>query len=411
MILKVVVSLLVVLLMSGYILSLNNGLARTPPMGWMQWERFRCETNCTADPDNCIGENLFKQIADVMVSDDYKDAGYQYVSIDDCWMLPERGPDGRLTPDPARFPNGMKALADYLHLKGLKLGIYADMGLFTCKKYPGSKFYLELDADTFASWGVDMLKLDCCENGGIEDLNTGYQVMGLFLNLTQRPILYSCSWPACAGSKSNYKVIAQHCNMWRNYNDLRDDWGYVYAAIDFYGNNTANFQQVAGPGGWNDPDQLVVGDFGLSYDQEKSQFGMWCMMASPLFMSVDLRNIRPKSKELLLNKKLLRIHQDELGVQAYRTSKHDGLEVWLKPLHGQYFINGSYALAVLQYYNYGGPLKYSTTLMDLGLNNTQGYQVTEAFDGINMGKFLPADTLEFLVDPTGIYIVTIIPKF
>lgn len=399
----------VILLLLSVTESLDNGLALTPPRGWMQWERFRCNTNCSADPDNCISERLFKQIADVMVTDGYLAAGYQYVAIDDCWMAPERGPDGRLRPDPDRFPNGMKALADYMHSKGLKLGIYADMGILTCKKYPGSKFYLQLDAQTFASWEVDMLKLDCCYAGDLIDLQTGYQVMTLYLNSTGRPILYDCSWPLCAGPKPDYKSISQHCNMWRNYADLRDSWEYVYATIDFYGNNSAHFQEVAGPGNWNDPDQLVIGDFGLSYDQQRAQFGMWCMMASPLFMSVDLRNIPQAAKDLLLNKNLLRIHSDALGVQAYRISKWGGLEVWLRPLRSQYFAEGSYAVAVIQYYNYGGPLPFSATLQSLGMNNSAGYKITEAFDGKYMGKLLPLELLRFNVNPTGIFIVTAEP--
>ncbi|XP_052277678.1 alpha-galactosidase A-like isoform X2 [Dreissena polymorpha] len=385
--------------------ALDNGLARTPPMGWMQWQRFRCNLNCKDDPDNCISERLFMQIADAMASNGYRDAGYQYVSIDDCWMLPERGPDGRLQPDPARFPSGIKALADYIHSKGLRLGIYADMGLHTCKLYPGSKFYLQTDAETFASWGVDMLKLDCCWAGGLEDLETGYQVMEFFLNqstrVTNRPILYACSWPACSGSQTKYKLVAQHCNMWRNFVDIRDDWSYVYNTIDFYGNNTYGFREVAGPGNWNDPDELSIGNFGLSEDQERAHFGMWCMMASPMFMSNDVRHIRKSSQQLLLNKNLIAINQDPLGIQAYRLSKSsNGMETWIKPMSGS-----RYAIAALLSNDYGSPVWFTSTLADLGLNATAGYRITEAFENQFMGKYLPSDTLRLLVNPTGIQIV------
>lgn len=389
--------------------SLDNGVARTPPMGWMHWERFRCNLNCTADPDNCISEKLFKQTADAMVSGGFKDAGYQYVSIDDCWMLPERGPDGRLQADPERFPSGMKALADYIHSKGLKFGMYADMGLHTCKLYPGSKFYLQLDAETFASWEVDMLKLDCCWAGGLEDLETGYQVMGFFLNRTQRPIMYSCSWPACSGSQTKYNLVAKHCNTWRNYADLRDDFHYVYAAIDYYGNNTGHFQEVAGPGQWNDPDQLVVGDFGLSADQERAQFGMWCMMASPLIMSVDVRNIRSSAQQLLLNPHLISINQDPLGVQGFRVFKRDGLELWKKPLGRPSFVADSWAVAVLNYNNYGYPLPFESSLMAMGLNISSGYNLIDAFSLSDMGKYLPSNTVRFKVNPTGVFIFTAEP--
>ncbi|KAL3879987.1 hypothetical protein ACJMK2_032259 [Sinanodonta woodiana] len=398
----------IILILLPLTTTLDNGLAKTPPMGWMHWERFRCNLNCTDDPDNCISEKLFMQMADHMVADGYRDAGYEYVAIDDCWMTTQRAPSGSLMADPNRFPSGIKALADYIHSKGLKLGIYADMGTYTCKQYPGSIFYLELDADTFASWGVDMLKLDCCY--GFE-LQKGYEAMSLFLNRTNRPIMFSCSWPACTGYNTDYDSVAKHCNTWRNYKDLRDDWGTVYDVIDYYGNDSVGFSYVAGPGNWNDPDQLIIGDFGLSYDQQRVQMGMWAIMASPLFMSVDLRNINSQSKALLLHKGLLAINQDYLGKMGRRVWKDrvNNLEVWVKPLMGIYFWRGSFAFAFLNSNNYGGPLKIQKSLQELGANNTAGYNVKEVFDGTVIGKYMPSDVLTVKVNPTGIYLVTAIP--
>lgn len=142
--------------------SLDNGLAKTPPMGWMAWERFRCNTDCTTDPQNCISEKLFIEMAEIMAKEGYKEAGYQYVSIDDCWLENTRDKDGRLVSDKKRFPHGIRALADFVHSKGLKLGIYEDFGTKTCAGYPGSEYFLQMDAETFADWEVDMLKLDGC---------------------------------------------------------------------------------------------------------------------------------------------------------------------------------------------------------------------------------------------------------
>jgi len=147
------------LTMAGLSSALDNGLARTPPMGWLAWERFRCNTDCENDPHNCISERLFMQMADLVISDGYYDAGYRYINIDDCWLAHERDRRGKLQPDATRFPSGIKALGDYVHSKGLKFGIYEDYGNYTCAGYPGILGHLKEDADTFESWGVDYVKV------------------------------------------------------------------------------------------------------------------------------------------------------------------------------------------------------------------------------------------------------------
>uniref|UniRef100_A0A5F9DVQ6 Alpha-galactosidase n=1 Tax=Oryctolagus cuniculus TaxID=9986 RepID=A0A5F9DVQ6_RABIT len=150
--------------------ALDNGLARTPTMGWLHWERFLCNLDCQAEPESCISEHLFMQMAELMVSDGWKDAGYECLCIDDCWMAPERDPKGRLQADPQRFPGGIRRLADYVHSKGLKLGIYADVGNKTCAGYPGSFGHYDIDAQTFADWGVDLLKFDGCHCDSVKHL-------------------------------------------------------------------------------------------------------------------------------------------------------------------------------------------------------------------------------------------------
>ncbi|KAJ7384568.1 hypothetical protein OS493_021199 [Desmophyllum pertusum] len=274
------------------VIGLDNGLALTPPMGWMDWERFRCNIDCNKDPNNCISEWLIKQMADRLAEDGYRDAGYKYVSIDDCWSNMKRDPSGNLQPNSTRFPSGMKALADYLHSKGLKLGIYADYGVLTCAGYPGSIQHMEQDAKTFASWEVDYLK-----------------------------------WPdkqTRIGIKPDYAAIAKTCNSWRNYHDVQDTWASVLEIVDHFADNQDTFTAAAGPGHWNDPDMLVIGNFGLNYDKSKAQFALWSVLAAPLIMSNDLRNISTEARDVLLNREVIAVSQDKLGKMGKRMFTKDG---------------------------------------------------------------------------------------
>ncbi|XP_052795328.1 alpha-N-acetylgalactosaminidase-like isoform X2 [Mya arenaria] len=390
------------LLVAGVTVALENGLALTPPMGWVSWERYRCNVDCDIEPDNCISENLYMKMADLLVSEGYKDKGYEYVNIDDCWMEKQRDANGTLVADRERFPHGIKWLADYVHNLGLKLGIYEDFGTFTCGGYPGSKFYLQKDAETFAAWGVDMLKLDGCYSD-ISDMDYGYPAMSFFLNQTGRPILYSCSWPVplvFTGHIPDYKKIASYCNIWRNYADIQDSWDSVKGIIEFYGNDTGNFSLVAGPGNFNDPDMIIVGDYGLSYDQQRTQMAMWAIMASPLLMSIDLRNVKPETKALLQNDNVIRVNQDAHGIQGHRIVKQGPFEVWMKPMSVD--AKGG-AFAFLNLNDGGGPMQVSMNLQDLGLTQAEGYNVTEGFTGQFIGVLKPHDLINASVDPSGVW--------
>nr|XP_020496101.1 alpha-galactosidase A [Labrus bergylta] len=338
--------------------ALDNGLALKPTMGWLHWERFMCNIDCDKDPNNCISESLYMQMADVMVKEGWKEAGYEYVCIDDCWPSHQRDAKGRLQADPKRFPGGIKKLADYVHSKGLKLGIYADVGKNTCAGYPGSLGYYETDAQTFADWGVDLLKFDGC-NMDWKLLGEGYVNMSKALNQTGASILYSCEWPLYEWQfrQPNYTAIRETCNHWRNYADVYDSWNSVKSILDW----TASHQDIigpsAGPGGWNDPDMLVIGNFGLSHDQQESQMALWAIMAAPLLMSNDLRDICPRSKDLLQNRRIIAISQDPLGRQGYRTAKVDSFEVWERPLY-----KNQLAIAVLNKQEIGGPRGFSISV-------------------------------------------------
>ncbi|KAF7648807.1 hypothetical protein LDENG_00151420 [Lucifuga dentata] len=327
------VELLVLICVGG---ALDNGLLKTPPMGWMAWERFRCDVDCEEDPDNCIGEQLFRNMTDRLAEDGWKELGYEYIIIDDCWMSMLRSKEGRLQPDPFRFPSGIPRLARYVHDRGLKLGIYADMGTHTCMGYPGTTLdKIEIDAQTFASWGVDYLKFDGCNSNAVEQM-LGYPRMSKALNATGRPIAYSCSWPAYVGGlppNVNYSLLGDYCNLWRNFDDIQDSWDSVQGIADWFFNNQDDLQLAAGPGRWNDPDMLIIGNFGLSLDQARAQMALWAIMAAPLIMSNDLRNLDNAARAILQNKVAISINQDPRGIQGRRLLQEKScIEVYWRAL-------------------------------------------------------------------------------
>ncbi|XP_030067331.1 alpha-N-acetylgalactosaminidase [Microcaecilia unicolor] len=401
-------SINVLFILIGSCNPLDNGMMRTPPMGWLAWERFRCNTDCKNDPENCISEHLFKTMADRLASDGWRELGYEYINIDDCWTAKERDSKGQLQADPDRFPGGIKALADYVHSKGLKLGIYSDMGNFTCAGYPGTTLdTISIDAQTFAAWGVDMLKFDGCYSNS-SDKAIGYPKMSAALNATGRPIAYSCSWPAYEGGlppKVNYTLLGDICNLWRNYGDIQDCWDSVLAIIEWYGNNQDALQPAAGPGRWNDPDMLLTGDFGLSYEQSKSQLAVWAMLAAPLFMSNDLRTISREAMDILQNRLLIYIDQDALGVQGKRIMKSHAIELWKRTL-----IAGQYAVAILNKGTDGMPTPFQTSLALMNiLDCKQGYKIVDVFAKTEQGSFRLNDTIFLKVNPTGVVLLFIMP--
>ncbi|XP_046970872.1 alpha-N-acetylgalactosaminidase [Vanessa cardui] len=397
----------VVVCLLGKISGLDNGLALTPPMGWLAWERFRCNTDCKNDPDNCISDRLFRTMTDILVNEGYAAAGYEYINVDDCWPERERDPRGRLVPDRERFPYGMKSLSDYVHSKGLKFGIYEDYGNFTCAGYPGVVGHLAGDASTFASWGVDYVKLDGCY-ALPADMDHGYPEFGRQLNLTGRQMVYSCSWPVYqiyAGLQPNFTSIIEHCNLWRNFDDIQDSWASVESIIDYYGNHQDVIVPNAGPGHWNDPDMLIIGNFGLSYEQSKTQFAIWAILAAPLLMSVDLRTIRPEYKAILQNRKIIEVDQDPLGIQGRRIYKHRGIEIWSRPIlpiHGQHY---SYAVAFVNRRTDGTPSDVAVTLRELGLNNPAGYRVEDLYEDVDYGVLSPQTKIKVKVNPSGVVIL------
>ncbi|HVX49459.1 MAG TPA: glycoside hydrolase family 27 protein [Chitinophagaceae bacterium] len=301
-----------------------QGLAPTPPMGWNSWNTFQVK----------IDEDLVKATADLFVSAGLKDAGYQYIVLDDGWMTMQRDMNGNLVPDPKKFPHGMKALADYVHSKGLKFGLYNCAGTKTCAGYPGTKGYEEQDARNYAAWDVDYLKFDWCNTDG-QDAKASYTKMSEALTKAGRPIVFSlCEW----GSHNPWEWAAPVGQLWRTTGDI----GIVFDSIKKFGGWTpmsamyivdkeADIRQYAGPDHWNDPDMLEVGN-GMTTSEDRAHFSMWCMLAAPLMMGNDLRKMTDVTKAILTNKDVIAVDQDALGVQALRYAKTGKLETWFKPL-------------------------------------------------------------------------------
>lgn len=394
------------------VISLDNGLAQTPPMGWLTWERFRCITDCDKYPDECISENLITRTADLLVKEGYLDAGYEYLGIDDCWLEKERGEDGRMQPHKKQFPNGMKYIADYIHGLGLKFGMYQDYGNFTCAGYPGVYGNEQIDIDTFVEWEIDYLKLDGCYMDPLQ-MDEGYPAFGKMLNDTGRQILYSCSWPAYQepeNIKANYSSIAEHCNLWRNWDDIEDSWRSMAGIMDWFGDNQDRLAPYAGPGHWNDPDMLIIGNFGLSIDQARVQMAVWSILAAPLLISTDLATIRPEFKEILLNKEIIAIDQDPMGKQGLRVFKNtekgmrSKLEVWTREL-----FDGSYAVAFVNQRDDGTPYPANFTFDEMNIPN-QAYTVTDLYRD-ELDKSLNSDEdFEVRINPTGVKYYKFIPK-
>jgi alpha-galactosidase len=304
-----------VLISTQYIFSQTfKELAQTPPMGWNSWNTFSCN----------VSETMIKGMADAMVSSGMKEAGYQYIVIDDCWQI-DRDVDGVIVADPARFPSGIKALADYIHSHGLKFGLYSCAGTNTCAGRPGSKGYEYLDAETYAQWGVDYLKYDWCNTTG-QNSRTSYKLMSDALQASGRPIVFSiCEW----GSTQPWLWARGIGHLWRTTGDIQATWKSMTDILD----SQVGLEKYAGPGGWNDPDMLEVGNGSLTAGENRAHFSLWCLLAAPLIAGNDLRNMKPEIINILTNKEVIAVNQDSLGIQGHKIKDDGNFEVWIKPMN------------------------------------------------------------------------------
>ena len=288
-------------------------LAKTPPMGWNSWNKYHCD----------VSEKLIMGMADAMVSSGMKDAGYEYIVIDDCWQV-SRDENGEIVIEKDRFPNGMKYLADYIHSKGLKFGIYSCAGTLTCQRRPGGFGHEYQDARTYARWGVDYLKYDWC-NSSTQDAKSSYTNMRDALYKAGRPIVFSlCEW----GSNKPWEWAGTVGHLWRTTGDISDTWNSM---INIF-TQQKDLSRYAGPGRWNDPDMLEVGNGGMTTEEYKTHFSLWCMLASPLMAGNDLLNMTPETKSILLNKEIIALNQDTLGRQATCYRDNVDYQIWVKGL-------------------------------------------------------------------------------
>ena len=266
-------------------------------MGWNTWNKFACNIN----------EELIKNTIDALNSSGLLEAGYKYINLDDCWQK-SRDENGTIIPDYDAFPNGIKPLVDYAHSKGLLFGLYSDAGEYTCAGRPGSLGYEEIDAQTYAEWGVDYLKYDNCYNKKISSLER-YPKMRDALNRTGRPIFYSlCQW----GEEDIATWGKEVGNSWRTTGDINDNWNSMLNIIDI---NDKSYQ-YAGPGGWNDPDMLEVGNEGMTISEYKTHFSLWAISKAPLLIGCDITKMKEEIKDILTNPEVIAVNQDALGEQG-----------------------------------------------------------------------------------------------
>jgi len=292
-----------------------DGLAPTPPMGWNSWNKFACN----------IDERLIRETADAMVASGMRDAGYQFVNIDDCWEAPTRNAQGDLVADSSRFPSGLKALADAVHARGLKIGIYSSAGTGTCQRRPASLDHEAADARKFAEWGIDYLKYDNCNNENRPALER-YRAMGEALKATGRPIVYSlCEWGQNRPWEWARSVGGQ---LWRTTGDISDRWSSVLKILD----QQVGLEPYSGPNAWNDPDMLEVGNGRMTNREYIAHFSLWALLNAPLIAGNDLRSMSDSTRLTLTNREVIAVNQDWGGMQGHKARDDGEQEVWMKPM-------------------------------------------------------------------------------
>ncbi len=347
-------------------------LAQTAPMGWNSWNTFASK----------IDEKLIFEIADTMVEKGYRDAGYEYLVIDDCWALKERDADGRLVADPEKFPHGMKFIADYVHGKGLKFGMYSCAGTLTCAGYPSSFDHEFVDAQTFADWGVDFLKYDFCHFPKTANGRISYRRMAMALRATGRPILFSaCNW----GTDDCWEWMrSAGAHMYRSTGDIVDNFKSVMQIADSQEKNLG----YSAPGCYNDMDMLVVGMYGKGHvglggcsdAQYRTHFALWCLFGVPLMIGSDIRNQSEETEKILKNPRLIAIDQDPEARPPFCTWREGSRRSYIKNM-----ADGTYVLA---YFN---PTDTDATVWmnfeDAGLDAASGYQfkLTDVWTGEEAG--------------------------
>ncbi|MGA2323915.1 MAG: glycoside hydrolase family 27 protein [Sedimentisphaerales bacterium] len=365
-----------------------KGLAPTPPMGWNSWNTFAMK----------IDENLVKETAEALIASGMRDAGYNYIVIDDGWEAMERDTQGNLVPDPNKFPSGMKALGDYLHSKGFKFGIHNCAGTKTCSGFPGGRGHEFQDALTYASWGVDYLKYDWCYHGTANAEET-YRTMGNALYATGRPIVFSlCEW----GSNKPWEWAQDIGHLWRTTGDITNcydcqetyslGWKYILKS-------QIGLEKYAGPDHWNDPDMLEVGNKGLTLAESRAHFSLWCIIAAPLMAGNDVRHMSNDVCDILTNKEVIAVDQDPLGKQGYQFMDHPGKQIWVKELS-----NGCWAVCFFNNSDEAVKLRINWANFPFVSGN---YEIRDLWKKKNVGT--TGKNFEDKVDPLDVILVKLTP--
>ena len=328
-----------------------------------------------------------------------KDIGYSYIVIDDCWQI-DRDSKGNIIADPKKFPSGIKALADYIHSKGLKFGIYSDAGIKTCAGRPGSKNFEFQDAKQYAAWGVDYFKYDWCDTEGM-DAKIAYAKMRDAIIASGRPICFSmCEW----GNNKPWLWGKDVGNLWRTTGDIQDcwdckrDWGGMgwTRILDLQ----AGLEQYAGPGHWNDPDMLEVGNNGMTEIEYQAHFSFWCLLAAPLMAGNDLRNMTPTIHDILTNKEVIAVDQDPLGIQGKRIRDEGDFEVWEKPLQKN-------AKAIILFNRSAAGKEMTVSWKETGFDPNKSLKVRDLWAHKEMGKIKGSFTTQ--VPSHGVVMIKITP--
>ena len=345
--------------------ALDNGLAKTPPMGWNSWNKFACAG---------LNEQVIRETADIISSNGMKDVGYQFVNLDDCWQA-SRDAEGNIVADATKFPSGIKALADYVHSKGLEFGLYTDVGTKTCAGRPGSLGHEYQDAKQYAAWGVDYVKVDWCNTLPGQSAEASYTLFRDALAASGRPIVFSiCEW----GSNKPWLWAGPVGNLWRATGDIQDCWSCkrqwggngVMQIID----QLNDIWMYTGPGHWNDPDMLEVGNGGMTTDEDRAHFSLWALLSAPLLVGNDVAHMSEATKSILENREVIAIDQDPLGIQGHRVRKDGDLEVWSKQL-----ADGGRAVVLLNRGTSAAPVTVRWT--DIGYPNTLTATVRDLWSG------------------------------
>jgi alpha-galactosidase len=393
-------ALLLVILCAAFLLAQEKpapsaDLALAPPMGWNSWNKFGCH----------VSADMIKGMADAMVKSGMKDAGYQYVVIDDCWQV-SRDADGNIVPDPKTFPDGIKPVADYVHSLGLKFGIYSDAGSKTCAGRPGGLGHEYQDAIKYAAWGVDYLKYDWCHST-TQGAKAAYANIRNALDAAGRPIVLSiCEW----GSHQPWlwgKEVGG--NLWRTTGDIQPRWSgkkewrpgdcCSFGVVDIIDAQDPIYS-YAGPGHWNDPDMLEVGNGDLTPTENRAHFSFWALLAAPLMAGNDLRDMKPEIHDILTNIEVLAVDQDPLGRQGRRVWKDGDLEVWSKSL-----VNGGRAVIL---FNRGTTEQEITARWgDLDYPAELSASVRDLWEKKDLGK--SSRKFSAKVAPHGVMMVTVKP--